>query len=102
MPPTVCPICDHKTMFSGWTGSNCDTCGVNLSEGIYQSGIVRTVREYTKLSRKEIAEKAGLKPSTIKSYEWKRPSKKYFVWFKEFIKQFYEENNGFKKDCKHS
>ena len=86
-----CPICGHKTLFSGWTGSDCSTCGVTLSEGVYQSDIVRTVREHTKLSRNEIAEKFGVKPSTIKSYEWKVPSKKYFEWFKVFIKHFYKE-----------
>lgn len=90
IPPNVCPICEHKTLYNGWNGSDCDTCGADTSHD-YLPDYIRHIREATKLSRKEIAEKFGVKPSTIKSYEWKQPSKKYYVWFKKFIKQFYKE-----------
>jgi len=55
------------------------------------AGFVRGIRRQTGLSRKEVAERAGLKASTIKSYEWKGPSKKYYEWFKGFVKYFYEQ-----------
>lgn len=87
--PYICPVCTHKTMYSGWNGSDCDTCGADTSHE-YRSDFIRSIRERTGLSRKEIGEKSGLKSSTIKSYEWKMPSKKYYEWFKEFIKQFYK------------
>lgn len=93
LPPFECFICGKETMFHDWVGCRCDTCGADTAWESDLAGFVRTIREKTKLSRKEIAKKAGIKPSTIKNYEWCIPSKKYFEWFKVFIKDFYREKS---------
>ena len=90
-PPFNCCVCDKQTMFVDWVGSKCDTCGADTAWEENLAGFVRSIRQRTKLTRKEIAQAAGLKPSTIKSYEWKHPSRKYYDWFRGFIKEFYEK-----------
>ncbi len=75
-------------MYTSWVDSRCDTCGAC---GEYASDIIRNVRQHTGLTRREIANLAGLKIGTIKAYEWKTPSKKYYAWFKSFIREFYNK-----------
>lgn len=86
-----CFVCGRKTMFMDWCGCRCDTCGADTAWDNDLAGFIRSIRKITGLSRTEIAEKANLKPSTIKRYEWCWPSKKYYEWFKTFIKSFYDD-----------
>ena len=87
-PPIKCFVCGHKTMFMDWVGFVCDTCGADTArEG--QGGFMRAIREKTGMTRKQFAERIGYKQSTIKSYEWNHPSKKYYDNFNEFIRGFY-------------
>lgn len=88
-PPMNWFVCGKKTMYSDWVGASCDTCGADTAWEGDTAGFVRTIRERTKLSRKQIALRSGYKQSTIKSYEWKRPSQRYIKWLMMFIKGFY-------------
>ena len=85
--PMLCPWCNHKTMFASWVSLECDTCGADSES--YASDCARRMRIKTGLTRKQIAEKAGLQPSTIKKYEWCNPSERYWNWFKVFVREFY-------------
>jgi len=87
--PGKCFMCGHNTMMPDWCGGHCDTCHADLSWDGDCSGMVRTVRQSAGLTRKQIADKAGLKPSTIKKYEWCWPSKRYWKWFISFVHQQY-------------
>lgn len=107
LPPLECDVCEQMTCYIDWCGTSCDTCGAMDAGETYLSDYIREIRIRTGLSRKEIAVKAGLKPSTIKKYEWVHPSEKYHIWFKAFIKKFCEDlgEDGFKakkeSDFKH-
>ena len=90
-PAMTCFLCGKKTMFLDWCGMKCDTCKADTAWDGDLAGQVRSVRRHTGLSRKDIALESGLKQSTIKSYEWKLPSKKYYKWFKGFVARFYEQ-----------
>ena len=90
-PAIECNVCGRKTMFLDYCGFRCDTCGADTAWDGDLAGFVRTIRRKTKLTRKQISDKAGLKPATVKNYEWIHPSKKYFNWFKGFIKNHYAQ-----------
>ena len=86
-----CFMCGRETMFDDWVGAKCDTCGADTSwEGDY-AGLVRSVRTRTMLSRKQFSKLIGLKPSTIKKYEFVYPSKKYYQKFRKVIAEFYNK-----------
>lgn len=89
-PAMECMVCGHKTMYLDWVGCKCDTCQADTTWEGDRAGFVRTIRQHTKMTRKAIALMAGLKVGTIKSYEWKQPSKKYYGWLCVFIKDFYK------------
>jgi hypothetical protein len=86
-----CFMCGKNTMFMDWVGAKCDTCQADTSWEDNAAGLVRSVRKSTGLTRNDIAEKSGLKSSTIKSYEWKSPSNRYYQWFRRFIQEFYSK-----------
>ena len=86
--PLVCRVCQHKTLFTSWTGMQCDTCGAD-SEYEYLPDYMRTIRENTGLTRRQISDKLGYKYSTVKKYEWCRTSSIYWKKFKIFIEDFY-------------
>lgn len=87
-----CPFCHHKGgVIMCWTGLYCGTCGFDGSWGGDLAGQVRSIREHTGLTRKEIAQRASLQPSTIKKYEWCWPSRHYYHWFINFIRHHYHE-----------
>ena len=88
-PPRECFICGKETLFMDWCGLNCDTCGADTAWENDLAGFVRSIRTHSGLTRREIAVKAGLKPGTIKAYEWKWPSRKYRDWLAGFIREFY-------------
>ncbi len=85
-PPMECPYCGKKTLLILWPSLNCTTCGYDSE---YRNPI-KTMREITGLSRKDIALRTGLKASTIKKYEWCETSEKYLKWFKCFIREWYK------------
>ena len=87
MPPTICPFCRHKSLYAGWVGQDCRTCGASFSD--HMGFTVRSVREGMKMTRREMAGHAGLRPSTIKHYEWIWPSRRYFDWLKGFAEAHY-------------
>lgn len=90
IPPFECPFCGHKTALVGWTNAYCTTCMAQLTMGESPGHTVMSVREGMKMTRREIADHAGLKPSTIKKYEWVWPSRKYLEWLKKFTHRHYE------------
>jgi len=87
IPPAECPFCRHVTLFAGWTSQDCRICRAAFCGDL--GFTVRSVREGLKMSRKELAGHAGLRPSTIKRYEWVHPSRKYWEWLKGFTEAQY-------------
>jgi hypothetical protein len=87
VPPTDCPFCKHKTLYAGWVGMDCSTCRASFCD--HSGFTVRSVRDGLKMTRKELAEQAGLRPSTIKRYEWVHPSRKYWEWLKSYSANTY-------------
>jgi hypothetical protein len=90
IPPMDCPVCGHKTMFASWASNECDTCGADTGcENL--PDYMRTIRNKTGLTRRQIANELGYKYSTVKKYEWCRTSSVYWVKFQVFIKEFYKD-----------
>ncbi len=82
----ICPVCNNLTLFSDWVSSRCDTCGADMEGGIAYSH--RMARRRTGLTRKQFAEKMGLKPSTISSYDY-RPSFSYLYKAQKFFREHF-------------
>ena len=76
-------------MFIDYVGAKCDTCGADTAWDNDLAGLVRSIRECAGLSRKDVSKIIGIKPSTIKYYEWHHPSRRYFNAFKSLIKNKY-------------
>jgi transposase-like protein len=89
IPAGGCPFCGNKTLQVGWVSSDCSLCRASFCD--HSGYTVRSVREGMKMTRKQLAEAAGLKTSTIKRYEWVWPSRKYWDWLKGYTKVFFEE-----------
>ena len=77
---TKCLVCGEICNAEiGWIGERCSACGSVYSPfDDYASDIVRKRREKLGLTRRQIADKLGYKRTTIKNYEWVKPSKKYY------------------------
>jgi hypothetical protein len=86
--PMLCGFCNHKTLFTSWVGAECDTCGADYG---YQSlpGIVRSIREHTGLTRRQIADELGYKYETIKTYEFVKCSYVYRDKISKFVTKLY-------------
>lgn len=78
-------------MFAGWVSSECDTCGADTGCECLPD-YMRTIRERTGLTRRQVAQAIGYKPSTVKNYEWTKTSKIYWEKFRLFIKEFYSDD----------
>ena len=92
MPPSECPFCKHKALFMDWCGATCDTCGASFYD--HSGFTLRDIRLKLGMTRRELADTAGLKPSTIKRYEWCGPSKRYWEWMKWYTKFRYGGAEG--------
>ena len=90
IPPSVCPFCKQRTLYAGWVSQDCRTCGASFCGELNYT--VMRVRDGMKMSRKELAGHAGLKPSTIKRYEWVWPSRRYFNWLLGFAAAHYSQS----------
>ncbi len=90
IPAMICPVCNNKTMFADWVSSRCDTCGADTEGGIAYS--YRIARYKTGLNRKQFAEKMGLKPSTISSYDF-CPSASYLKKAQSFIRDHFAQSS---------
>ncbi len=86
IPSMICPVCENRTMFSDWVSSRCDTCGADTEGGLAYS--YRMARYKTGLTRRQFAEKMGLKPSTISSYDY-RPSACYLDKAQKFFREHF-------------
>ena len=79
---TTCTICgavtDHRIGYLDMHCSNCKT----YYDPFELNQIVEKRRKYLGLTRKEMAEKAGVKPATIRKYENYWPSKQYWELIK--------------------
>jgi len=74
-----CPICCQVTnQRITWVSVICGHCKGEFGPDYSRAYIVRKRREYCNLSRKEWSKFTGLSVATIRSYEWKIPSEKYF------------------------
>jgi len=74
----ICFICGKSTVLKvGWTEIQCPECEQYFTLGDL-AGIVKERRKFLGLSRKEMAERIDLKPSTVKKYENDYPSEKYW------------------------
>lgn len=74
-----CMICRQEAeQEAGWIGIRCKKCGEVWDEETWGGDIAKRRRELMGLTRREMAEKTGLSPHTIKKYEWTRCSKKYY------------------------
>ena len=89
-PVTKCDVCEHTSVYADWVGSVCDTCGADTAWDNLPD-YMRSIREQSGLTRKEIAEKLGYQSSTVKNYEFTRVTETYWVKFKAFIADFYRE-----------
>lgn len=73
-----CPIClETATQQTSWVSFRCTACKRSYS---YDGGfrlIVSSQRVMLKLTRRQLGEKIGYAPSTIKKYEWTWPTKAY-------------------------
>jgi DNA-binding XRE family transcriptional regulator len=94
--PSLCEFCGHKDVWISWVDLSCDTCGNTYESTIGNS--LMMMRHKLGLTRKELGKILGYKTSTIKSYEWKIPSKVYIEIFKKLIRKNYkkEVKNEFK------
>jgi DNA-binding XRE family transcriptional regulator len=73
---TTCPICCKETEGAlGWYGYECKECGYMYDGELNR--VVRNRREILGLTRRQMADKVGLKRATVYKYEKIWPSKKY-------------------------
>lgn len=87
--PSECHVCKHNTFYMDWVGASCDTCGADtawLCDGDL-GGFIRSIRTRCGLSRKDVSDAYGCSTKTIKSYEWGKPSNRYYDWFVNYIKE---------------
>ena len=89
-----CMICGRENVVLkyGYVGTLCTCCGKDWSVD-FPSGTVRRRREYLGLTRREMAERVGLAPATIKHYETIWPSKRYFDETLKIVKRSLLEGN---------
>lgn len=85
-----CLICQQvATSEAGWIGIRCHLCRQVWDSDMWCGLIARRRREVMNLTRRQIAEKAGLKPSTIKRYEFVEISKAYYDFTAKLIQSHY-------------
>lgn len=73
-----CVICKRMaTLEIGWVGIRCSVCQKIFDSENGLPGIVRQRREIMKMTRRQIAEATGYKPSSVKRFELVRCTKSY-------------------------
>jgi len=88
--PLECAYCGHKTAFVSYVSLECDTCGADSAWENDIAGQLKAIRVKSGISRRDLAQVAGLKTATIRTYECVWPSKAYYNWFLTFIRQHYK------------
>lgn len=90
----LCWVCgrDDQKIRLGWVESHCAGCNRYWSMD-NPRGIVRQRRELLGLTRKQIAQKTGVAPRTVKEYENSVPSQVYWVRTWYLVKQHFQ-NKG--------
>lgn len=75
-----CPICcrEDTPIRVGWTHERCIIGNCIIPHEGFMGSIAMRRRERLGLTRRQMSEITGLKPSTIKRYEWVRCSKNYY------------------------
>jgi len=83
-----CPICCQiTTQRITWVSILCEHCRSEFGPDYTMAYIVRMRRKYCNLNRKEWSKLTGLSKDTITSYEWKIPSKHYFILTERLVNQ---------------
>ena len=84
-----CVICKRTaTLELGWVGIRCSVCR-KVSDGESgMPGIVRQRRELMKMTRRQIAEATGYKPSSVKRFEWVQCTRPYAAATERLILSF--------------
>lgn len=85
---SVCLFCGKRgNHLLGWVSLRCEHCGNEWSLDWAMPDCVREIRAKLKLTRKQMGEKLGYSPKTIKKYEWSWCSKPYFQKVTELCHQ---------------
>jgi hypothetical protein len=83
-----CWICGTRCeQEMGWIGMRCSKCNSVYDSEMGLQRVVRMRRELMNLSRRQMADKCGIKASTVKKYEWVWPSKHYCELTATLIKE---------------
>lgn len=87
-----CPVCcrPDQQIRIGWLDCHCSGCGRYWSMDDPR-GIVRQRRELLSLTRKQIAQKTGVSPRTVKEYENSGPSQVYWTRTWHLVKQHFQK-----------
>lgn len=85
----VCVICKRTaTIEVGWVGIRCSVCRKVFDSENGLPGIVLQRRELMKMTRRQIAEATGYKPSSVKRFELVRCTRPYAAATERLILSF--------------
>jgi hypothetical protein len=89
-----CRIClKTAKQQTSWVALRCIACGHQYSFDEGTRGIVTSQRRMLKLTRRQLGEKIGYKPSTIKKYEWTWPTKAYREKLNDLVREINATDN---------
>lgn len=92
MIKATCPVCTRKAENKAhYIGMKCSVCGALTDMSESWPDIVVKRRERLKLTRRQMAEATGYRPSSIKRYEFVRCTRPYIAATQKLMRKTFKQ-----------